>query len=153
MSEQARGSDSSEPVFISLMLQRHRAATTRILVTSVISRLVCVGVAVYVTLLEHLSVPQAMGVVVVTAMIAASWLWSNRRNGYELEGIEEAISRQFGGRGQDFFIESRAGSYRHWGNINYLLTTYEPFIWIIINGALLVASVLINGIDRWHGLG
>lgn len=153
MNDKAPDPDSSESVFVSLMLQRHRGAATRILVTSAISRLVCVGVAVYVTLPGHLSIPQAIGVVVVAAMTAAVWLWSNRRGGYELEGIEEAISRHFGGRGQDFFIASRAGSYRHWGGANYFLTAYEPFVWIMINYVLLGVSILINGIEGWHGLG
>jgi len=112
-----------------------------------------VGIAVYITLLTHFSISQAIGVVAVTAMTAVVWWWNNRRATYELEGIEVTMGREIGGRELDRFIESRAGSYRYWGKINYSVITYESFVWAIINGILFGASIFTNGIGGWHGWG
>lgn len=125
---------------------------TQVLLTTFISRLVCVGIVVYVTLLTRLSVSEAIGAVAVMAITAMVWWTGNRRTMYELEEIEENIGHRIGGHAQDVFIASRAGSYRYWPGFNYRLTVFESVAWVIIISTLLVVSVLINGLGSWHGL-
>ena len=152
-SDYSRSAEGHEDVLTSLMLQRHRVALIQVLVISVISRLISVGIAVYVTLLAHLSAAQAIAAVAVAATTAIVWRWGNRSTRLELEGIEETISREIGGRELDFYIASRSNSYRYRRGPAYKITAYEPFVWILINGIVLIVSVLINGLGGWHGLG
>jgi hypothetical protein len=145
----SRSANVNEGVLMSLLLQRHRAGMTRVLVTSVVSRLICVGIAIYITLPAHLSVSEVVGAAVVTTATAAVWQLGNRRTSYQLAAIERAVGRQIGGQAEDFYIDALAGSHRY----SHRLTAYEEYAWIIINGILLTISILTKGIGSWHGFG
>jgi hypothetical protein len=111
---------------IPLLLQRHRAALTRQLVTPWISRVLCVGIVVIVLV----SRPSAIAALFILpiAIIVVVWTYDSRITEREIMRTEEALSDYTGVSARDMYIRSGVPSLHFLNRIARI----EPLIWLMV---------------------